>query len=285
MLSLSTHRAFLILKAVRLPNLLLLIAGQWAMAYVLIIPAPIRQLARDPYWLVLNVVSVMLLAGIYLFSSLKNRRMRLALPPSKMIVGVTMSTRWAILYSIGLAASSLVFAGLYGWKLALLTALVWLLSFVYVHYLRHSHWAGQLLNSWLLLLLLLLPWLHFERLTAGALFIWGGAFLLNLIKTIIDDLAMHQYRELLGIPSLSQRIGWLQTKRYLMVVIACFIAYLFMGSGYLSSPMAFYYLCLLLPFSYFVFRLALADQSKQLNELSNLVKLFMAAGLGGVTLL
>lgn len=115
------------------------------------------------------------------------------------------------------------------------------------------------------------------------LLVWAYAlfaFAISLIREIIKDMKDVQGDEVFGCRTLPIIWGIRKTKNLLYILIGFFIFLLFFLSGIIGNQTLInYFMILILPISFFIWRLVYADTRKEYAFLSDFCKLLMLSGV------
>ena len=269
------------LRLIRVQNLLIIVATQYLARVALVGPRDNwPALLLDTHLFLLSLSTVCIAAAGYIINDYFDVKIDIINKPERVIIGrylrrrVAMGTHQA-LNLLGLAI------GLYlsKWIFALNFASVVLLWF-YSSNFKRQPFVGNVIVS-LLTALSLVVLAVFYRREVDLLLIYAlFSFCISLVREIIKDMEDVRGDERFGCRTLPIVWGLRRTKNLLYVLIATFIAMLFGMAHSIGNPqLSWMFMILLVPITWLVYRLVLADTRRDFSYLSSLCKLIMLMGV------
>ena len=305
------------LKLIRIQNLLIIAATQYLMRFFILKPILavngfVPQLDEFHFFL-LVFSSMAITAAGYVINDYFDMKTDLLNRPDTVIVGKSISRRWAMAIHIMLNSAGILtgfylcwYTGMLGFALAYVLAagLLWFYSTTY----KRQFLIGNLIVSIFtavvpfVIVIFEVPLLNQVygeiMLERGSNFnniiAWIGgfsffAFLSTLIREIIKDIEDFEGDAAYGRNTLPIILGIGTTKILVIVLIVflifslayTYIRYLFRlpGGEIDLLSLAWFFFLLILPFSYLVFKLIASNTKQDYHFCSNMTKLIMLAGI------
>jgi 4-hydroxybenzoate polyprenyltransferase len=258
-------------------------------------------LAEDlfqPRFIILVIATLLTAAGGYIINDYYDVKLDLVNKPQKVIVGNTISRRWAILLHTSFNVLAVLLGLAVNLKVALAIIVCSALLYIYSIYFKKQFLSGNLLIAFLSGFMLILLWL-FNKSTPVVLVSSYAvfAFMSTLLREIIKDTEDMKGDSRFNCRTLPIVIGVRKTKKVLQVINGLFILLLLIYIGMITENIAFrysltksiynYYLLLFtvvpaIGLSYSLYR---ADVKKDFSRLSSYVKLIMLAGILSMVML
>lgn len=211
--------------------------------------------------------------------------------PNAVIIGKTISRRWAILLHFGFNSLSIILAWNISYKVAILVFSCSLLLWMYSQYFKKSYLLGNLLVAVMTAstIYILIP---FDEKTniLGCVAYSLFAFFTNLIREIIKDTEDVRGDSKFNANTLPIKLGVKKTKNillYLQIVFitSCFV-FIFLFPNLSQAPkhafvqfMFYIFLLVIIPSIYLLFKIWQADTKNHFSHLSLVAKTIMISGI------
>jgi len=251
------------------------------------------------YWLVFASVSIA--AAGYIINDYFDVNIDLVNKPDKLIVDRYIKRRWTIVWHIILSFIGLVISCYIGYKLRnfyipLFNFAAIIALFFYSTTFKKKLLIGNiiisLLTAWVILVLtfseyrfrIIFPDIYWKRLVKVSFIYAGFAFIISLIREVIKDLEDMQGDAKYGCTTMP--IVWgLQVSKvfaavWLVVIIAgiAFVQFYVIQLGWWLSAI-YSLLTIIIPLTWVLRKLYMAQSPKDFHQLSNAVKLVMFTGI------
>jgi len=269
------------LRLIRVQNLLIIVATQYLARVALIGPrTDWVQLLADPALALLSCSTVCIAAAGYIINDYFDIKIDIINKPERVVIGRYLRRRVAmgahqVLNLIGLAI------GLYLSKWIFLLDLVSItLLWFYSARFKRQPFIGNFVVSFLTALSLVVLAVYYQRQVDLLLIYALFSFCISLVREIIKDMEDVKGDARFGCRTLPILWGLRRTKQLLYIVIASFIAMLFSMAHSLANPqLGWIFIVLLIPITWLVYRLVLADTKRDFSYLSSLCKIIMLLGV------
>lgn len=268
-------------KLTRIPNLLVLALTQYLTAgFLLDIHSGWKAYVLDWRLFLLVLSTVAIAAGGYIINDYYDIKIDFINKPERVIVGKVVKRRIVMA-----AHSALNLLGIaIGLSLSLAVGLLNLLAvfflWLYSNQLKRLPLIGNMVIAMLSGLSVGIVAVLYQD---YKLLVWAYAlfaFAISLIREIIKDMKDVQGDEVFGCRTLPIIWGIRKTKNLLYILIGFFIFLLFFLSGIIGNQTLInYFMILILPISFFIWRLVYADTRKEYAFLSDFCKLLMLSGV------
>jgi 4-hydroxybenzoate polyprenyltransferase len=269
------------LRLVRVQNLLIVVGTQYLARVALIGPREQwLRLLLEPQLAILTLSTVCIAAAGYIINDYFDVKIDIINKPERVVIGRYLKRRWAItlhqvLNVVGCALGLL----LSRWVLAVDVLAVSLLWF-YSANLKRQPFIGNFVVALLTAFSLLIMAVYYRQNVDLLLVYASFSFIVTLVREIIKDMEDVRGDARYGCRTLPIIWGLRRTKQLLYVIIASFIMTLFLLADSLHNPrLGWIFLLLLIPVTWLVYRLVLADTRRDFAYLSNLCKLIMLMGV------
>jgi 4-hydroxybenzoate polyprenyltransferase len=272
-------------RLIRVRNLLIVVLTQYLARICLINTpdTPISSALLDPTMLLLSFSTVCIAAAGYIINDYFDIKIDIVNKPERVVIGRYMKRRMAmgahqLLNVVGCAV------GLYvnKWVFVVNVLSATLLWFYSVQFKRQP-FIGNLIVSFLTALSLLVLAVHYRRNVDLLLIYASFAFVITLVREIIKDMEDVRGDARFGCRTLPIIWGIRRTKVFLYVLIASFIATLFIVAKDLGNQnLNIIFLVMLLPIGWMVYRLVYADTKRDFSFLSQLCKAIMLFGVSSM---
>ncbi len=268
-------------RITRLPNLIILAAAQYLAALFLVGEAhEIYQYLFSTELFLLSSSTVIIAAAGYIINDYYDVKIDYINKPRQVIIGKLIKRRVAMIthtafnfigIGVGFYLSTVV--GIINFTAAFS---LWL----YSNQLKRLPLIGNFIIAALTGLGIAVVALYFRENELLVYVYATFAFAISLVREVIKDMEDAKGDELFGCRTLPVIWGIAQTKRLLYLLIAFFIFLLFFLSGVLKNQtLTNYFIILIIPISWFIYRLVYADKKVDFALLSNAAKLIMLSGM------
>ncbi len=270
-----------LIKLVRWPNLVMIVLTQYLVVIFLIRP-DIEWLyfIQSPKLFLICLSTVLIAAAGYVINDYFDIKIDAINKPERVIIGRHFKRRVAMITHQAMNVVACLL-GLYVGKFVFIINIVSVsLLWAYSAYFKKQPFIGNVLVSFLTALSLLVLSAFYHQHTNLVLLYAGFAFGTTLIREIIKDMEDVRGDALHGCRTLPIVWGMRPTKYFIYFLTACFIPLLFWAANKLHNQLlAFAFIALLLPVSYFLYKLIYADTRQHFAALSQICKLIMLLGM------
>ena len=274
------------LRLIRVQNLMIVVLTQFMARIFLVGPEPqgsgadwFRILTDPALWL-LSFSTVCIAAGGYIINDYFDIKIDLINKPQRVVIGRYLKRRVAIgTHQLLNIIGCLIGLYLSRWVFVIDVVSVSLLWFYSAKFKRQPL-IGNVVISLLTALSFIVLAIYYRQ-NAQMLLIYAlFSFGISLIREVIKDMQDIRGDARFGCRTLPIVWGLRRTKYLLYVLIASFIATLFLIADSLNNQrLTIIFALLLLPLAFFTYRLVLADTRRDFGYLSTLCKLIMLMGV------
>jgi 4-hydroxybenzoate polyprenyltransferase len=274
------------LRLIRVQNLLIVVLTQFMARIFLVGPEPqgsradwLRVLTDPTIWL-LSFSTVCIAAAGYIINDYFDIKIDLINKPQRVVIGRYLKRRVAIgTHQLLNIVGCLIGLYLSRWVFVIDVVSVSLLWFYSANFKRQPL-IGNVVISLLTALSFIVLAVYYRQ-NAQMLLIYAVfSFGISLIREIIKDMQDIRGDARFGCRTLPIVWGLRRTKYLLYVLIASFVATLFLIADSLNNQrLTIIFALLLLPLAFFTYRLVLADTRRDFGYLSTLCKLIMLMGV------
>ncbi|MEN7548898.1 geranylgeranylglycerol-phosphate geranylgeranyltransferase [Rapidithrix thailandica] len=274
-------------RLVRWPNLLIIFFTQYLVRIFLVGPSAqwLSHLTDLRFFTYLVSVSCVV-AGGYIINDYYDIKIDTVNDPQKVVIGQRLRRRKALAAHLLFTLSGFFISLLLNWKLAAINlfAIFWL--WLYSNQLKRMPFVGNFTVASLTALVVFVVGIYFKS-TNYLVYIFGFfAFYISLIREIIKDMETLRGDMHFGLKTLPVVWGIRKTKTVLYTILLAFIITTVPLLLLIGNPtLDIYFLCMLLPTAYFIFKLYWADTRKEYQRLRYFCNLVMISGIGIITLL
>lgn len=269
------------LRLIRVQNLLIVVGTQYLARVALIGPRDRwTSLLLDPTLFLLSLSTVCIAAAGYIINDYFDIKIDIVNKPDRVIIGrylkrqVAMGVHQALSFigvSIGLYLSKWVFV-----VDVLSVTLLWFYSAKF----KRQPFVGNFIVACLTALSLIILAVYYRREVDLLLIYALFSLVISLVREIIKDMEDVKGDARFGCRTLPIVWGIRRTKQLLYAIIATFIASLFIIAHSLQNQqLAWIFMILLVPITWLIYRLVLADTKRDFSYLSSLCKLIMLIGV------
>ena len=269
------------LRLIRVQNLLIVVGTQYLARIALIGPRENwPQLLLDGRMVILTLSTVCIAAAGYIINDYFDVKIDIVNKPERVIIGRYLKRRWAITaHQVLNVTGCLLGLLLSRWVFAVDVLSVSLLWF-YSANLKRQPFIGNLVVSFLTALSLIVMAVYYKQNENLLLMYAAFAFVVTLVREIIKDMEDVRGDARYGCRTLPIIWGIRRTKSLLYIIVASFITTLFVtADSWNNLRLSWIFMLLLIPVSWLVYRLVLADTRREYSYLSNLCKLIMLMGV------
>ena len=270
-----------LLRLTRSGNLLIIAITQYTAVEFLVNPA----LVYDWRLLVLCASTLMIAGGGYIINDYYDIKIDLINRPERVVIGKSITRRYALLYHTLLSFTGTALGFLVGWKLGVANFASAFLLWLYSNSLKRLPFVGNLAVALLtgasLVVLLLLDGYH-DKVILYALF----AFSMTLIREIIKDMEDLKGDHTFGCKTLPIVWGLLRTKLLLYFLIVLFAGgILAINRFVMPLPLTYFEVFLFLPLALLALYLIRADTKRDFQLLSLACKIIMILGVASMAII
>ena len=234
----------------------------------------------DPRLFVLSVSTVLIAAGGNTINDYYDVKIDLINKPHRVIIGKSITRRYAILFHTLLSMAGVFLGFLLSWKIAAVNFLSATLLWWYSNTLKRKPFIGNFVVA---LLTGVAIWLVDSLYKTGHLLIItyaSFAFFITLIREIIKDMEDMRGDLTFGCQTLPIVWGMRKTKQAIYIILALFLStILLLNFLYDNLPIRYLMLFLFIPMLWFVVRLVRADTRKDFAWLSGFCKIILLLGI------
>jgi 4-hydroxybenzoate polyprenyltransferase len=272
---------FRFLKLIRYPNLLIIALTQYFVA-VFLVGAHDEWLnyLLDPHLFVLTLSTLFIAAAGYIINDYYDIKIDIINKPKRVVVGKFLTRREAMIIHTAFNFIGIEMGLILGYKIALINFVCAFWLWLYSNQLKRLPFIGNLSVAFLTGLSIVIVGLYYGKNLYLVNFYAIFAFFISLIREIIKD--MEDMRGDIEFDCKTLPIVWgiRRVKLFIYGIIIFFILALFLISDTLNnSSLSYYFLAMLIPYTYLIFRLFRADKTKDFKFLSTYCKGIMIIGV------
>ncbi|MDZ7896728.1 MAG: geranylgeranylglycerol-phosphate geranylgeranyltransferase [Arcicella sp.] len=273
------------IRLIRWQNLAIIVFTQYFTRFFLIRDNPLTfkyllEIILDKNIFLICLSTVLIAASGYIINDYHDIKIDLINKPNRVIIGRYVKRRWALLMNQVFNGSGILLGLMISRKVALVNLTAVFCLWIYANHLKKIAFWGNLmvaiLTGFSLLILAVYYPGHQREVWIYAIF----SFFITLIREIIKDMEDVKGDEKHGCRTLPIIWGIARTKLLVYVLIASFIATLFILTTQLPNQrIAYIFLMMMLPTGFFTYKLVYADKPKDFDFLSNVCKVIMLIGV------
>lgn len=279
-----------LLRLIRISNLLIITFTQ-VFAYYFLTPSLGIQNLLQKEFIFLLLSTFLVAAGGYIINDYMDVRLDLINKPNKVIVGNTISRRWAMFLHLIINGLAILFALFISKKIALLVFVCAICLWLYSQFLKKTYLAGNLLVAGLTAFTIWILYIFNSNIMLAGIWVYGlFAFTTTLIREIIKDAEDLRGDQKFKSKTLPIVLGIRKTKNILfvlqVVLIVLCMAYCtsFVALSYSSQSIFVVFLLymlglVILPMITEAWLIKTADVKKDFTQLSLLSKVIMLSGI------
>lgn len=265
-----------LLRLTRFWNLLIIGMAQYFTAFFLIG----TNTVTDWRLLLLSVSTLMIAAAGYIINDYYDVKIDLINKPERVVVGKSITRRYAILFHSFLSFGGVFFGLILSWQIGAINFMSAFLLWFYSNNMKRQPFIGNLTVALLTgFSIALINWLYHSHLLLINVYA-TFAFFITLVREIIKDMEDLKGDVTYGCKTLPILYGIRKTKNILYILLILFVTVVLM-IHFLFSPLPLYYFIgfLFLPLIVLVFYLGRADTKSDFYNLSTLCKMIMLLGI------
>ncbi|MBX2840596.1 MAG: geranylgeranylglycerol-phosphate geranylgeranyltransferase [Flammeovirgaceae bacterium] len=293
MASLTLQRSFVFRsitgfqKLVRLPNLFIILATQYLVRIFLIgPPTNWRSYLLDSRFFLLSVSTLLIAAAGYIINDYYDIKIDTINKPDRVVVGKLMKRRVAMASHTILSILGIGIGLLISKEIAIINFLAVFWLWFYSNRLKRKPFIGNLSIAVLTTLSVLVVAVFFHANNYLVYTFGVFAFFISLIREIIKDMEDLRGDMHFGCKTLPIVWGIRKTKVLIFLIFGVFMSTIMALSFVISSAtMKYYFLIMIIPSIFFIFKLYWADTKKSYHFLSSFCKWVMISGLIMMTFL
>lgn len=263
-------------RLTRVWNLIIIALAQYLTATFLIDVSTVL----DPRLFILSVSTVMIAAGGYIINDYYDVKIDLINKPERVVIGKSITRRYAILYHTLLSIGGVFLGFLLSWKIAGVNFVSASILWWYSNNLKRQPFIGNLVVA---LLTGIAIWLVDSLYKTGHMLIItyaSFAFFITLIREIIKDMEDLKGDQTFGCKTLPIVWGTRRTKSAIYLILGIFLSTVLLLNHYYNNlPIDYFLIFLLAPMFLFVVKLATADTRKDYSWLSGFCKIILILGI------
>lgn len=265
-----------LLKLTRFGNLIIIAFAQYFTAGFLIGNHTINDLNL----FLLSCATVLIAAAGYIINDYYDVKIDYINKPDRVIIGKSITRRYAILFHVGLSLTGLLIGAYLSWQIAVLNLVTIFLLWLYSNNLKRLPFIGNFTVAALTGLSILA--VDFLYLTDKALILIYAlfAFFVTLIREIVKDMEDLKGDNSFGCRTLPIIWGLRKTKLAIYVILLIFcVTVVVLDFFYEALPLRYYTIFLFTPLLLFLYWLIKADMKKDFALLSSFCKVIMLLGI------
>jgi 4-hydroxybenzoate polyprenyltransferase len=278
MASVNRTRTFIesLLKLTRFGNLVIIGIAQYFTAGFLID----KTLPGDIRLFLLSVSTIVIAAAGYIINDYYDVKIDYINKPDRVVIGRNIPRRYAILFHVVLSGAGILLGLFLSWRIAAINVMSVFLLWLYSNNLKRLPFIGNFSVALLTGLSIWIVDLLYYRGSALILIYASFAFFMTLVREIIKDMEDLKGDNTFGCRTLPIVWGLRRTKFVIYLIIAVFaITVLLLNHFYKALPIQYYVIFLFVPLLILLYRLVLADTTKDFNTLSTVCKIIMLFGI------
>lgn len=232
-------------------------------------------------WLyILSLATVFIAAAGYIINDYYDIKIDLINKPERVVIGKTITRRYAILFHTVISVTGVVLGFLINWKIGVINFVSAFLLWLYSNNLKRQPLIGNVLVSLLTALSVFVLVFLYEQFHVLVFVYALFAFFMTLIREVVKDMEDVKGDNTFGCKTLPIVWGIRRTKVLLYVLIAILSCVVVLLDFYqLNIPLIYFVPMLFLPMAFLMVRLVVADTKLQFYQLSQLCKLIMLLGI------
>ena len=275
------------LRLSRFNNLVIIFITQYAGAiFLLNADQPVWFVVGDLRFFVLVLSTVIIAAAGYYINDYYDIKIDLINKPERVIVGHTIKRRPVMIAHTTLNAIGIFLGSLVSLWIGVIHLVCAFLLWLYSNQLKRLPFIGNFVVALLTAATLLVLLVYYHSVDLLTLVYALFAFGITLIREIIKDIEDMEGDANYGGLTLPVWLGLRQTKLIVLVLIIPFVASLVVFLIKVQNQLLLCYFGLLIvPFLYFIYKLAYADTKKQFAYLSSYCKWLIIAGIMSMAIL
>lgn len=268
-------------RLTRVPNLLIIALTQYMAAIFLVgSEVDVSRYLKSTELFLLSLSTILIAAAGYIINDYYDVKIDYINKPNRVVVGKILKRRVVMAAHTGLNLTGILIGSYLSLKVGMLNFMAAFLLWLYSNQLKRLPFVGNLsiavLSGAAIAVIGLYYAKHESLIYTYAIF----AFSITLVREVIKDMEDLQGDQHFGCKTLPVVLGIRQTKYILYGLIAIFVFSLFYLSSQLGNPvLTKYFMVLILPIIYFVYRLVIADTKNEFTFLSHFSKALILSGI------
>ena len=277
-------KAWLVMKLVRWPNLLIIFVTQYFTAIFLAEAGiPLRHVIADPFFFLLCLSTILIAAGGYIINDYYDIKIDYLNKPDRVIIGKGLNRRTALFVHVIVSVLGVSIGLLAGWKIGVTSFFAGFMLWLYSNQLKRLPFLGNLSIAVLTGMSIFIISFYYGSNSSLVLAYSLFGFFSTLIREIIKDIEDLKGDETFGCKTLPILWGVRRTKAFILFLIFIFAAiFILIIRPYHILMLYFYLVLLTLPLLGFVWKLVTADTKKEFADLSRMAKIIMILGIGSM---
>jgi 4-hydroxybenzoate polyprenyltransferase len=270
------------IKLTRFWNLLIIALAQYFAAVFLIN----KNNLWDWHLLLLASSTMIVAAAGYIINDYYDVKIDLINKPERVVIGKEVNRRYALLFHSVLSLSGVALGLFLNWKIGAINFLSAFLLWWYSNDLKRQPFIGNFVVGLLTGLSVLLINVLYQANHAYVIIYSVFAFAITLVREIVKDIEDLKGDNTFGCRTLPIVWGIRKTKIFLFLLLAAFISTVaIINYFYLSVPVYYFLLILIIPVAVLSGSLARADTKRDFYVLSQICKVIMLLGIASMVLL
>ena len=274
-------------KLIRIQNLLILAFTQY-FARVFLIGSSLNyyQVILESEIFFISICTAMVAAAGYIINDYYDIKIDMLNKPNRVVLNKHISRRMGIFLHVAINGSAAVLAYFtLSFNVSLFIILCSFLLWLYSNYLKRTAFWGNLCIAFLAFGTLFMIGLFYKKNMDFILLFGFFAFATTLIREVIKDVEDIRGDMFHGCKTLPIVIGIKRTKIVLYIMIVLMTMCLSFTFLFLNKWLFLYLLVFtIVPMSFLIYKLSIAQQKKDFHTASTLVKIIMIVGIAGMVL-
>jgi 4-hydroxybenzoate polyprenyltransferase len=268
-----------LLRLTRFWNLVIIGLAQYCTAGFLIEASTLS----DVRLLLASISTVLIAAAGYIINDYYDVKIDLINKPERVVIGKSITRRYAILFHTSLSLSGVAIGFLLSWKMGTVNFLSAFFLWLYSNSLKRQPFVGNFAVAILTGLAILIVNILYEVNNSLVIIYSLFALFMTLVREMIKDMEDLKGDNTFGCKTLPVIWGIRKAKYLVYAVLIIFASSVFyINYVYVGLPMYYFILFLFLPLIWLLIRLDRADTVKDFYRLSQLCKTIMLLGISSM---
>ena len=265
-----------LLKLTRFGNLIIIALAQYFTAGFLIG----MHTLNDVHLFLLSLSTILIAAGGYIINDYYDVKIDYINKPDRVVIGKSITRRYAILFHIALSVSGIVLGFYLSWKIAGVNLLSVFLLWLYSNSLKRLPFVGNLSVAFLTGLAVFIVDLFYGKDSSLVVIYALFAFFMTLVREVIKDMEDLKGDHSFGCKTLPIVWGIRKTKILIYIILIVFGGVVIvLNQLYQALPFKYHLIFLFVPLLWLFLRLIRADMKKDFTRLSMYCKVIMMLGI------
>src|SRR6478609_446913 len=265
-----------LLQLTRFWNLTIIVLAQY-FAVIFFID---RSDIYDVRLFLLSASTVIMAAAGYIINDYYDIKIDLINKPERVVIGESVTRRFAILFHTILSASGVGFGFLLSWKVGVINFFCATLLWWYSNSLKRQPFVGNFSVAFLTGLSIYIVNILYEMHNVEVIIYSLFAFFMTLIRELIKDMEDLKGDNSFGCKTLPILWGIRKSKYWVYGELAVFTTLVLMiNDRYVVLPLVYFVIFLFIPLVLLLIRLIRADTVKDFHNLSQFCKMIMLLGI------